>query len=256
MRQQRVELTLRIGAQLLGCIGAAMVIFVLWIALPKSFADVILDASSVTFPVTIQTVMWVVFFMGFAELALRLRSSLLEENQLRRQYLPEDTETLLRPGAELQPIYRKVRGSAYRDICYLPRLITRCVLQYNTTKSVDQTNSILNSSLDLFIHEVDLRYNILRYITWLIPSLGFIGTVYGIMLALQYAGVRENAESPDMLYEVTSRLGVAFSTTLVALLMAAVLVFSQNVVQAREERSLNQAGQYCLDNLINRLYAD
>jgi hypothetical protein len=25
-------------------------------------------------------------------------------------------------------------------------------------------------------------------------------------------------------------------------------------VQAYEERSLNQVGQYCLDNLINRLY--
>jgi hypothetical protein len=38
--------------------------------------------------------------------------------------------------------------------------------------------------------------------------------------------------------------------------MSAVLVLIQHVVQAYEERSLNQAGQYCLDNLINRLYVD
>ncbi len=74
------------------------------------------------------------------------------------------------------------------------------------------------------------------------------------MLALNYAGDRSNVESPEMLYEVTQRLGVAFSTTLLALVMAAILVFIHSVVQRREENTLNRAGQYCLDNLINRLY--
>ena len=120
---------------------------------------------------------------------------------------------------------------------------------------MDQTNALLNSSLELFLHELDLRYNMIRYITWLIPSLGFIGTVIGIMLALNYAGDRANVESPEMLYQVTERLGVAFSTTLVALIMAAILVFLQNLIQAREENTLNRSGQYCLDNLINRLYS-
>jgi len=46
----------------------------------------------------------------------------------------------------------------------------------------------------------------------------------GIMFALQYAGVPANAEADDFLYQVTSRLGVAFTTTLLALIMSAVLV--------------------------------
>jgi biopolymer transport protein ExbB/TolQ len=58
-----------------------------------------------------------------------------------------------------------------------------------------------------------------------------------------------------MLYQVTERLGVAFATTLLALVQASILVFIQNVVQGREESALNKAGQYCLDNLINRLYS-
>jgi flagellar motor component MotA len=188
-------------------------------------------------------------------LAIRWYYGWLEENQIARNYLPEDEETVLRPGADITPIYQKVRASKYRDICFVPRLIERCVLGYNLSHSADQTNSLLNSSLELYIHEIDLRYNIIRYITWLIPSMGFIGTVIGIMLALNYAGDRANVESPDMLFQVTERLGVAFSTTLVALVMAAVLVFIQSIVQAREERALNRAGQYCLDNLINRLYS-
>ena len=48
---------------------------------------------------------------------------------------------------------------------------------------------------------------------------------------------------------------MVFSTTLLALIMAAILVFLQNVIQGREEKVLNDAGQHCLDNLINRLYS-
>ena len=223
--------------------------------LPTGAAQILLDVKRSTWPLTVQTLMWVIFFIGLGELVLRWYDGWLEDQQIRQGFLPEDDETVLRPGDDMTPIYQRVRSSPFRDRCFLPRLIERCVLGYNLSHSADQTNSLLNSSLELFIHEIDLRYNIIRYITWLIPSMGFIGTVIGIMLALNYAGDRANVESPDMLYQVTERLGVAFSTTLLALVMAAILVFIQNLVQGREERALNRAGQYCLDNLINRLYA-
>jgi biopolymer transport protein ExbB/TolQ len=249
-----VSAKIRLSIHALAALCAVVAIAVLTVALPESLADVLLDVTRESYPLTVQNIMWVVFFSGLAELALRLYSAMIEEQQLERQYLPEDDETILRPGEDLQDVYKKVRASNYRETCFLPRLISRCVLHFNLSQSVGQTNSLLNSSLDLFIHEIDLRYNIIRYITWLVPSLGFIGTVLGIMLALQYAGDRQNVQDPNMLYEVTARLGVAFSTTLVALLMAAVLVLGQSIIQAREERSLNRSGQYCLDNLINRLY--
>ena len=63
-----------------------------------------------------------------------------------------------------------------------------------------------------------------------------------------------NFSDPKFLSTLTDNLGTAFYTTLLALLQAAVLVFLMHVIQAREEKSLNDAGQYCLDNLINRLY--
>ena len=36
--------------------------------------------------------------------------------------------------------------------------------------------------------------------------------------------------------------------------VAAALVFLMHIAQGREEAVLNNSGQYCLDNLINRLY--
>jgi len=242
-------------AFLISLVSAILVIALLARVLPPTAASIILDIKRASWPFTVQNVLWIAFFFGLGELALRWRAGRLEESQFERDYLPLDDETVLRPGDDLTPIYQKVHNSKYRNICFLPRLIERCILNFNLGQSVDQTNSLLNSSLELFLHELDLRYNMIRYITWLIPSLGFIGTVIGIMLALNYAGDRANVESPEMLYQVTERLGVAFSTTLLALIMAAILVFLQNLIQGREENTLNRSGQYCLDNLINRLYS-
>jgi MotA/TolQ/ExbB proton channel family len=226
-------------------ITAMVVIALLARILSPSAAAILLDINRSTWPLTVQNILWLAFFAGLGELSIRWRAGRLEESQIDRNYLPEDEETVLRPGEDLTPIYQKVRGSKYRETCFVPRLIERCVLGFNISHSADQTNSLLNSSLELYLHEIDLRYNIIRY----------IGTVIGIMLALNYAGDRANVQSPDMLYQVTERLGVAFSTTLLALVMASVLVFIQNVVQGKEETALNKAGQYCLDNLINRLYS-
>jgi len=245
----------RLLTLLLSLAAAVVLIALLARVLPPAAASVLLDVQRASWPFTVQNVLWLAFFAGLGELAIRWRAGRLEEQQLDRDYLPRDEATVLRPGDDMTPIFQKVRNSRYRNVCFLPRLIERCVLNFNLSQSADQANALLNSSLELFLHELDLRYNIIRYITWLIPSLGFIGTVVGIMLALNFAGDRANVESPEMLYEVTQRLGVAFSTTLLALVMAAVLVFLQNLIQGREETTLNRAGQYCLDNLINRLYS-
>jgi biopolymer transport protein ExbB/TolQ len=246
---------LRLITLVVSLLTAVVVIALLARLLPTGGAVILLDINRSTWPLTVQNILWLAFFAGLGELSIRWRAVRLEESQIDRNYLPEDEETVLRPGEDLTPIYQKVRASRYREICFVPRLIERCVLGFNISHSADQTNSLLNSSLELYLHEIDLRYNIPRYITWLIPSLGFIGTVIGIMMALNYAGDRANVQSPDMLYQVTERLGVAFATTLLALVQASILVFIQNVVQGREESALNKAGQYCLDNLINRLYS-
>ena len=240
---------------LISMLSALLIIALLARILPPEAASILLDINRSSWPFTVQNVLWIAFFIGLGELSLRWRAGRLEEKQFERGYLPTEEETVLRPGDDMTPIFQKVRSSKYRSVCFLPRLIERCVLNFNLSQSADQTNALLNSSLELFLHELELRYNMIRYITWLIPSLGFIGTVIGIMLALNYAGDRVNVESPEMLYEVTQRLGVAFSTTLLALIMASILVFLQNLIQSREEDTLNRVGQHCLDNLINRLYS-
>lgn len=99
------------------------------------------------------------------------------------------------------------------------------------------------------MHRVDLRYQNVRYIAWLIPTIGFIGTIVGIAVALEFIDPRKID-----IGRVTGGLAVSFYTTLVALLVSTVLVFFQHAVQKMEESALNDAAQYCLKNLINRIY--
>lgn len=205
------------------------------------------------FPVSLQNLMWIAFAFGLGQILVRYDAARAELRQLKMGFLPEDPRIVLQ-ATDLPEIYKRLRTNPDLHRCFLPRLVDRCILQFQASHSSDQSASLLNTSVEMFLHEVDLRYNMIRYLCWVIPSLGFIGTVIGIGRALEFAGEKEHAKDPELLNTVTGLLAVSFNGTFLALVLASVLVLLQNVVQAKEEHALNLAGQYCLDNLINRLY--
>lgn len=248
-------MTPRITALVISITVSVILLLFMHFTIPKEsyLANLFLDRNGMTYPFSVQNVMWVFFCIGLGEIGVRVYDVYKSRKHLRNSYLPEDNETILLVG-DLPEIYQNVVGYVNEDKdAFLPRLIQRVVLQFQTSRSVDQANVLLNSSLELLSHELELRYNMLRYIAWLLPTLGFIGTVIGISISLSYAA----GYGPDdggLLPALVMKLGVAFHTTLLGLLMSGVLVFLLSVVQGEEEGELNRAGGYCLDNLINRLY--
>ena len=225
-------------------------------------ADLLLDRASERYPLTIQNLMWIVFFVGAGELFVRYVTSSEEARQFELRLLPQDDETLL-DLEDLRPIYRRAKQTDPDARHWLQSLLATGIAQYEASRSVDQVNAVFSASMDLYQHELDLRYQMLRYVVWLIPTLGFIGTVVGIALALSEAGaVFANIgpddnfaqQGPALMGNLTGTLGVAFHTTLLALLQAAALMLVMHLVQGREEGALNRAGQYCLKNFINRLH--
>jgi biopolymer transport protein ExbB/TolQ len=200
------------------------------------------------YPFTIQNIEHVLFFLALGELFLRRRAALREAAFLGRNFLPESDEAVLAID-DLGPIRRKVAGTFDAENGFLPYMIDLCVLQAQASRSVDQTVSVLNSTMDLTSHRVDLRYQLLRYLSWAIPTVGFIGTVAGIGSALTLI----DPQNMQMKL-ITGSLAVAFDTTVIALLESAILVFFLNIIQKEEELAVNRAGSYCLKNLINRLY--
>ena len=257
----------RVVAALVALIGACTWIATLSLILPSPslgsgkmyLSAILLDRGSSVFPFTIQNAMWIMFCFGLGEIWIRFLRAQQETRQFAAGLLPSD-ETAMFRAKDLIPVYRKVTGSKHSRYYRLQRLILRVVQQFQISKSIDQANSLMNSSLELIQHEIELKYNVLRYIVWLIPTTGFIGTVVGIAMALSAAGdlpaLGDSAQVEAWFGSMTMNLGVAFNTTLLALIMAAVLMFLLHLAQGKEESALNGAGQYCLDNLVNRLYEE
>lgn len=216
-------------------------------------ASLFLDRRSPHFiyPFTIQNAEHILVFLGFGELYVRWRDGVREASFLEHSLLPEDDATVLRP-TDLGPIRRKVSALYSSGRGFLPQLIDLSILQFQSGRSIDQTVAVMSSNLDLIQHRVDLRYSQIRYIAWVIPTLGFIGTVIGLGAALASvpAGGQINMAA------LAQTLAVGFDCTMVALVESAIMVFIMHIVQEKEELALNDIGTYTLRNLINRLYVE
>jgi biopolymer transport protein ExbB/TolQ len=222
-----------------------------WLVPGSVMAALLLDRqphSIFPYPFTIQNFIYLALAWAFADLLYRWLSARREHALLRAHLLPEDATTALSLD-ELGAIRRKVANLYTLDSGFLPFLIDTAILQLQSTRSVEQALAMVDSNINLLSDRVDLRYHQLRYLAWLIPTIGFIGTVIGLSLALELI----NPVSID-LGLVVDGLSIAFYTTLIALLASALLAFVQHSVQEREELALNEAGLYCLKNLINRVY--
>jgi hypothetical protein len=217
------------------------------------FARFFLDYGQHTlfpYPWTIQNFMYFIFAFALAELWVRWRAAEHEHRLLALHLLPEDDMTVLEyADPRLGLIKRKAAGLLEENRGYLPYLIDVSISRLLSSRSINQVIAVFNSSVDILSHRIDLNYQVLRYLIWLIPTIGFIGTVIGISVALEAI----DPVSPQ-LKVVTDRLGIAFYTTIVALVESMIIYFFQNLVQLREESALNGAASYCLKNLINRMY--
>ena len=69
----------------------------------SSLGTLLLDRNSESYPLTIQNLMWIMFFFGAGELITRYISGAEQQGQMRKHFLPEDESTLLQ-GSDLGPI--------------------------------------------------------------------------------------------------------------------------------------------------------
>lgn len=233
---------------------AVILIAVLSFALPSgsTAATFLLDHDPESlfapiYPLTIQNLLHILTAVAIGILLWRAQKIKFEARQLSLKLLPEDDETIL-PIDQLGPLRRRVLAA--KTGAALPDLIDAVLLQVMTTRSIEQSSGMLTAKLELLGHRIDLGYQVVRYLAWLVPTIGFVGTVVGIAIAL--AGIKDPQHLE--LTRITAGLAIAFYTTILALVESAVIVFFQNIIQTRDELTLNRAAEYCLSNLINRLY--
>ncbi len=136
----------------------------------------------------------------------------------------------------------RFRGSVIHQILLF--LIDHCLV----TQTSERVMEIFSRRMETLEKHVESTYNMLRYIAWAIPSIGFIGTVMGIGEAISNAGAAiENLEV------VVAPLGMAFDTTLIALIQSIVLMYFIYSMQRKEENFLNSVDLFCQERFIINL---
>jgi biopolymer transport protein ExbB/TolQ len=141
---------------------------------------------------------------------------------------------------------------------FLPLRLTRALQYFRARGSVREVVDQLGQQALSDSEAVDASYTLVRTFIWAIPILGFIGTVLGIGAAV--SGFSESvAAAADLnlmkqsIGSVTTGLGVAFDTTLLALVMSILVMFPASWLQKTERSVLTRVDDYCEEHLIRRL---
>ena len=89
----------------------------------------------------------------------------------------------------------------------------------------------IHASVENIAAQPESGNNVIRYIIWAIPSIGFVGTVRGIGAALAQADAALDGDIAGM----TASLGVAFNSTLVALFISLILMLLMHLLNGRQD---------------------
>ncbi|HEV3165348.1 MAG TPA: MotA/TolQ/ExbB proton channel family protein, partial [Isosphaeraceae bacterium] len=105
------------------------------------------------------------------------------------------------------------------------------------------------------------RFTLTRYILYLLPVIGFIGTVEGISKALMNISkvlpmVKDLDGFMNNLTGVTSALQIAFDSTLLALFLSAALMLVQTLVFRRSEDLLARIDRWVVEHLLPHFGSD
>jgi biopolymer transport protein ExbB/TolQ len=190
---------------------------------------------------------WALAIMGYKTVTVLGERRLLDVDLVPvaegMRILPEDTREFAR---QIQALPEE------RQRMLLPRALMNALRRFSTTRNIQDVSS---STRDIYESEADRlesELSMIRYISWAIPSIGFIGTVRGIGEALAQA---DKAVQGDIA-GVTQSLGVAFNSTFIALLISIFLMFLVHQLQLLQERLVFDGESYCNEKLIRHMKAD
>lgn len=121
---------------------------------------------------------------------------------------------------------------------------------------VDDCVMALSEQIDFFHQRLERTSSFFSYWIWLIPTIGFVGTIYGISGALQNAHTvlgAEDALKSATTQGLTATLGIAFDTTLLALICSVPLMFLMKLQEWKTDYVVNSVQRIINERVISGL---
>jgi biopolymer transport protein ExbB/TolQ len=125
--------------------------------------------------------------------------------------------------------------------------------KYAVSRSAPDVGEVVRSQAEVELGRFVTGLNLVHYLAWAIPAIGFLGTVRGLSMTMSLAGVT-GEELGAFLQQATTHLNVAFDCTLVALGLSVIVMYFLHTVQRDEEMLVIDCQQYCQEHLLLRLY--
>jgi biopolymer transport protein ExbB/TolQ len=198
----------------------------------------------------IQCFTYFLFIYGLLDIRLKRQEIENENRMFNRELLPVDDNQILTLSdiEKLRETTAKLEG---RTPSVLGSLIRRASTAYLANRSPSETLNLVSTQVRISQADNESEHALVRYVAWAVPSVGFIGTVIGIAAALNIAYKTANDE--NAIKEVTDLLGIAFDTTLVALLLDTVFVYYVHDLQERSEKLFAKMESYLIEHFISRV---
>jgi biopolymer transport protein ExbB/TolQ len=158
--------------------------------------------------------------------------------------LPEDA----------RPLMRKLElSTANKGPLILANMVRMALGKYAISKSAPDVGEVMRTQGEVELGRMVSSMNIVQYLLWAIPAIGFIGTVRGLASSFTMAASDEKNVAAFM-KEATRHLNFAFDCTLVALVLSVIAMYLLHMVQRDEESLIIDCQQYCQEHLLLRLY--
>jgi biopolymer transport protein ExbB/TolQ len=193
----------------------------------------------------IQFLTYIAFFWSWFEVKDKLRFIARERRAFRLGLISTSEKYVLLPS-DINNLKFKLIEFEKKEKYILSDLLKKACTKFRTSGSLSELIDIVGIQIEVSQEKAEGEQSVIRYLTWVIPSIGFVGTVLGISQALIVAN------SGDM-DKITSLLGVAFDTTLIALVLSIIIMWFVHQLQEETDRFHSDLKEFVIDNLINKI---
>lgn len=220
------------------------------------------DKSSIPFRMlAIGWVPYIIMFITFWAVGMLIQKYLTIHKQARClaiNYLPKGTA--LGTENEIDKACEAILHKAKKndDRILAPQIITM-LNRFKRIKSFRDAENMWRETSDRAYSAAEFGYGLLRVIVWVVPILGFIGTVQGVsrsvggLSAVLGKDVEEVSQITAALTNVTKDLAFAFDTTLIALIMTVVIVILMSIIEKLEFGTLDRIEEYGIKRVLPML---
>lgn len=169
-----------------------------------------------------------------------------------------DQEKLKVPGVEgiLSELHKMLKAQGFvnpLELIVFER-VRKMLFFLKAVPHQNEMAEMLAYQADIDMTRVDSEFSPLKVFHWALPTLGFLGTVLGIGSAIQEfssflsgAGAEISAEAiKSNLTGVISGLGMAFDSTMLALLLLLLLLPMASYIENLYTSILNEVEEYCI----------